>query len=296
MLIAIFILVMLAVYLTGCGILELFSHRTDFLKDLYSSSQKEKYSLAVPLSVVKRISSAINRPFSRFVYLNNLQNQLDFLKLPFGAIELLLAKEVLLIITGFIVSIFSLKYAILAALAAFVIPDLLIGNKVKGKKDAIIRHFPETVDILNLCIGAGLDFVSSIRWIIEKSHTNPFIEQLAVVMSEIKVGKSRSEALDALAARLKIPDVNSFVRTIIQAERMGTSIEEALKNISEDVRLERFQRGERQAIKASLKILFPLLFLILPVIMIIVAGPILINFTQGGLTGAGGGNAGVMNF
>jgi tight adherence protein C len=86
-----------------------------------------------------------------------------------------------------------------------------------------------------------------------------------------------------MAKRLQIPDISSFVRTVIQSERMGTSVAEAFRNLSEDTRNSRFQTGERYAIKASLKILFPLLFCILPVILIVVAGPIIIKFTQGEL-------------
>ena len=156
-------------------------------------------------------------------------------------------------------------------------------SKVKAKKEAIVRVFPETIDLIDLCIGAGLDFPSSIKWVIDKSVSNPFMEQLAMVLSEIQIGRNRVDALKDMARRLNLSDISSFVRTVIQAERMGTSVEAGFRNLSEDTRNTRFQEGERYAIKASLKILFPLLFCILPVIMIVVAGPIIIKFTQGEL-------------
>ena len=88
-----------------------------------------------------------------------------------------------------------------------------------------------------------------------------------------------------MSQKLKIPDISSFTRTLIQAERMGTPVSEAFSILAEDVRLRRFQRGERIALVAPLKILIPLIFCILPVIGIVIGGPILLEFMQGGLGG-----------
>jgi tight adherence protein C len=104
------------------------------------------------------------------------------------------------------------------------------------------------------------------------------------------LGKPRVEALRDMSRRLNIPDVTSFVRTLVQADRMGTPVEEAFRILSEDTRMRRFHRGERQAMKAPLKMLIPLIFCILPVILIIVAGPILIRFMKEGAFGAGIGS------
>jgi tight adherence protein C len=132
-------------------------------------------------------------------------------------------------------------------------------------------------------VGAGLDFMAAVRWIIDKVKVNPLIEELIMVLKEINVGKPRLEALRDMSKRLNISDVTSFVRALIQADRMGTPVEETFKILSEDSRMRRFHRGERQAMKAPIKMLMPLIFFILPVIMIIVAGPIIIRFITGGL-------------
>ena len=160
-------------------------------------------------------------------------------------------------------------------------------QKIKQKKEAIVRCFPETVDLLHMCINAGADLLSAIKWVIDKSTFNPFIEQLGIVLSEVQVGKPRAQALREMAKKLQLADISSFSRVIVQAERMGTPVEEAFKNLSDDTRDRRFQNGERFAIKASLKILFPLVFCILPAIMIIVAGPIIIKFSQGDMLSGG---------
>ena len=102
------------------------------------------------------------------------------------------------------------------------------------------------------------------------------------------MGKPRVQALRDMAKRVDIPDVTSFVRILVQADRMGTPVEETFRILSEDTRIRRFHRGERQAMKAPLKMLIPLVFCILPVILIIVAGPILIRFMKQGIFGGAG--------
>jgi tight adherence protein C len=107
------------------------------------------------------------------------------------------------------------------------------------------------------------------------------IEELSVVLEEIKWGKPRAQALRDMSKRVNVTEVSSFVHLLIQAERMGTPVSEAFGIISEDTRAQRFREGERFAMKAPLKILIPLIFFILPVIGIIVAGPVLLTFMKG---------------
>jgi tight adherence protein C len=169
-----------------------------------------------------------------------------------------------------------------AAIGLF-LPEVWLNHKIRAHKTAIQRVLPETIDLLALCIGAGLDFTGAVRWITEKAKSNPMIEELKFVLSEIKVGKPRLEALKDMAKRLQILDVASFVHNLVLAERMGTPVEETFAILSDDMRLRRTQRGERQALKAPIKILIPLIFCILPIILIVVAGPVLIRFMEGGL-------------
>jgi tight adherence protein C len=227
----------------------------------------------------------LTQPIANLPYLQKLKTQTEVLRINLDLPGLVLIKVFLSIVAGVAVTVLTKQsgYGIMALLVGFLIPDFIFMNKIRAKRQEISRIFPETIDLIDLCIGAGLDFTASLRWVIEKSDTNAFIEQLSIVLNEIQVGRNRSEALKNMSKRLQLTDINSFVRTVIQSERMGTSVEEAFRNLSEDTRLMRYQNGERYAIKASLKILFPLLFCILPVIMIIVAGPIIIKFTEGEL-------------
>lgn len=176
----------------------------------------------------------------------------------------------------------NLILLVVGAGVGFIGPDFYIGRKIAQRKHDIVMHLPETVDLLTLCVEAGFDFTSALKWIIEKTTANPMIDELAFVMEEIKWGKGRMQAIKDMGKRINVTEVNSFVQTLKQAENMGTPVAEALSNLAEDTRHQRFLRGERMAMQAPVKMLVPLIFCILPVIVIVVAAPVLIQFTKGG--------------
>ncbi|MFA5008562.1 MAG: type II secretion system F family protein [Candidatus Omnitrophota bacterium] len=215
-----------------------------------------------------------------------LKNKMYLAKWKTTPAEFMAGKELLAIALPLILFLLGVKQILwlsIAGVFGLIFPDLILNSRVKKRKYSIVRILPETIDLLGLCVGAGLDFMAAVRWVVEKVKPNPMIEELVLVLKEINVGKPRVEALRDMSRRLDIPDVTSFVRTLIQADRMGTPVEEAFKILSEDSRMRRFHRGERQAMKAPLKMLIPLIFCILPVILIIVAGPILIRFIKEGI-------------
>jgi pilus assembly protein TadC len=173
---------------------------------------------------------------------------------------------------------------IIAIAIGYIAPDFYLKRKIAKRKYLIARGLPETVDLLGLCIEAGLGFVDAVRWVIDKTPHSPMTEELAFVLEEIKWGKPRIQALKDMSRRVDISEMSSFVQTIIQAERMGTPVADAFAILSEDARAQRFHRGERTALQAPIKILLPLIFFIMPVIGIVIGGPILLQFMQGGLT------------
>lgn len=177
----------------------------------------------------------------------------------------------------------KVEFLILAVvfLFGFFIPDFWLKNKTRQRKSNLVRVLPETVDLLGLCIEAGLDFTTAVKWIIEKAPSNPMIDELALVLEQIKWGRPRTQALKEMSKRLNISEVTSFVQTLVQSEKMGTPVSQTFSILSEDTRLQRFNRGERIALKAPIKMLVPLIFCILPVIGIVVAGPILLQFMSG---------------
>lgn len=180
------------------------------------------------------------------------------------------------------------EFILVAVLVGFFLPDFFLAKKIKDKKNEILRILPEFVDLISLCISAGLDFMGAIRWVTESRVTfgGAVVEEFSRVREEINLGKPRRQALTDLRDRLELPEISSLVRSLLLAERLGVSIGEGLKNFSQDNRKMRFYAGERKARMAAIKVLFPLVFCILPVIGIIVVGPVILQFMEQGIGGA----------
>lgn len=164
--------------------------------------------------------------------------------------------------------------------SGYMLPEFWIKGKIKRIKAVIVKELPDAIDLLGLCVNAGLDFMLSLKWVVEKSPPSVMVEELNALLQEINVGKTRRDAIKDLAARYELADLSTFARTLIQADKMGTSVTEALNILSEDMRLARYRRGEQLALKAPMKMLVPLLVFIFPVVGILVAGPILLDFME----------------
>lgn len=175
-----------------------------------------------------------------------------------------------------------------AGLLGWFIPEFYLGRRIKKRRGEIISALPEVVDLLSLCVSGGLDFMSGLKWVIERSRPNALVKEFSFVSRQINMGKRRQEAMKEMARRLNIPEISSFVRIIVQADKLGTPVSEVLHILSDETRRQRFQRGERLALQAPIKMLLPLILFILPVVAIIVGGPVLLQFMQGGLGGLGG--------
>ncbi|MBD3246939.1 MAG: type II secretion system F family protein [Candidatus Omnitrophica bacterium] len=283
----IFVWVACALILIGCALifLGLYPRAPETVSVFQDKIQQQSGS---SFSGLLKWFAPLNLPLIKALRLKDPLNRRFYLaKWKVTPAEFLAGKELLAVIFPLVVYLaFDVTvwyWLALAALVGFILPDVMLNNRVKKRKYEIVRVLPETIDLLGLCVGAGLDFMAAVRWVVDKVKINPMIEELIVVLKEINVGKPRVEALRDMSHRLDIPDVTSFVRTLVQADRMGTPVEEAFRILSEDTRMRRFHRGERQAMKAPMKMLIPLIFCILPVILIIVAGPILIRFVKQGV-------------
>ncbi|MFH1360151.1 MAG: type II secretion system F family protein [Candidatus Omnitrophota bacterium] len=240
-----------------------------------------------PLIILKGISF-INKPICAGLLGRRMAKDLLVGRVDFAPEEFLLIKEILIAIILFLVfpSIQSnpdmmFFWVVLAFVLGYMAPEYWLKGKIKKIKNAVIKELPDTIDLLSLCVNAGLDFMLALKWVIEKSRKTILIDELNLIMQEINVGKSRRNALSDFSKKYDLPDVSTFARTLIQADRMGTSVAEALNILSEDMRLSRFRRGEQIALKAPLKMLIPLLLFIFPVVGVLVGGPIFLEFMKG---------------
>lgn len=172
---------------------------------------------------------------------------------------------------------------LVSLLVGFTLPLLWLNRTIKIRQLKMRRDLPNLIDLLHICVSGGLDFMLAVVRVIRDLKPCDLTRELSEVHRETQMGATRREALKNFAWRLDMPEVYSFVRTLVQADRMGTSIGDALKIQSDELRTRRFQRGEAMALKAPLKLLLPLFVFILPVVMIIVAGPILLTFLRGNI-------------
>ena len=173
-------------------------------------------------------------------------------------------------------------FMVLMPVLGFLLPDVWLKRRIQARREAIVCELPEVVDLLHLCVQAGVDFMGGLTRVVREFHKGPLHDELTTVLHEIRMGKQRREALRALGKRVNVPDIASFVRAMVQADRMGTGIGEALQILSEETRLRRYHRAERFAQKAPIKMLFPLMMIMLTV-LIVVGGPIMLQFLHGDL-------------
>lgn len=174
----------------------------------------------------------------------------------------------------------SFLLPVLLALAGLGYPYLWLYEKKKQRQEKIRMGMPDVVDMLSLSVEAGLAFNVAVQKVCEifRSDNDPFVAELYLMDQNIKFGRSRNEALKIMAERVDLMELDSFSSTLIQAEKMGSSISDVLKSQSERMRSERFMKAERAGAQASQKILLPMIIFIFPVIFIVIFGPYLIQF------------------
>ncbi len=172
----------------------------------------------------------------------------------------------------------SVPISMLVVALGFLFPYKWLLDRIKIRTNAMVRELPHVVDMLALSTRAGLGFIAGIGRLIKNRPATPLMEELKIVMQEIQMGSTRQDALRNMADRCDSPELNQFIVVLIQASSLGVPISRVLRAQSEKMRSERFQKAERMGAEATQKILFPLIFLIIPAVLIVVLGPLAISF------------------
>jgi tight adherence protein C len=167
-----------------------------------------------------------------------------------------------------------------AAAGGALLPDRLVTDIRKERERQILRALPGAVDVLSLSVEAGLEFLLAMQRQVERGARGPLRDEMATILNDIRLGKSRSEALKGFSARVAIPEVSSFVSMLVQADLLGSSIGPVLRQQAERMRVERFQRAEKAGARATQKILVPLVFFIFPAVLIVILGPVALQFLR----------------
>ena len=161
-------------------------------------------------------------------------------------------------------------------------PSSWLRKTIKARHREIERGLPFVLDLLTLSVEAGLDFMTSIRRLIERRKIDALSEELIRAIREMQVGRTRKDALRDMAERVKQPDLSSVVSALVQADELGVGIGSILRIQAEQMRTRRFQRAEKMANEAPVKLLFPLVCFIFPCVFLVLLGPIFLEMMKSG--------------
>ncbi len=172
-----------------------------------------------------------------------------------------------------------MAFLVAAALLGFYLPDFWIRYAIKVRQEKIRLGFPDALDLLVVCVEAGMGLDQAIKRIADEMRiANRVIsDEFGLMGLEMRAGRSRRDALHNLAERTGVEDVRSLVSLLIQTDKFGTSIAQALRVHSDSMRIKRRQRAEEMATKLPVKMLFPLILFIFPALFVVIVGPAIIR-------------------
>ena len=177
-------------------------------------------------------------------------------------------------------SAMSFVGALCAGAVGYVGPDTVLTRMGRARQLLIANQLPDTLDQLTICVGSGLGFDAALARI-SRSGRGPLAQEITLLLQELRVGVPRREALDNLLNRTDVPELRQFVHAVIQADSYGVPISRVLRSQATEQREKRRFRAEERAMKLPVKVIFPLVFCILPVVFIVVIGPAYIKITSG---------------
>lgn len=219
-----------------------------------------------------------------------LQRHLDYAGNPAGwpVERVIAAKGVGLVVGGLVglgfgVVLGGASAIVLSFLAGLVFgflgPDLMIYNNGQKRQADLQRSLPDVLDTLTISVEAGQGFDAALAQV-SRNGRGPIVGEAARVLQEMRIGKSRTEALRSMAARTTVPELKGFAAAVVQASDLGVPVAQVLREQSRDMRLKRRQRAEEMAQKVPIKILFPTLFCLFPALFIVIIGPGALNMMK----------------
>jgi tight adherence protein C len=311
LLIALGLLVLTALALLGIRLVR--SHEPTSVEDrleefatLDRPPTLEEIELSMPFTqrVLIPLVEGLARLAKRFTpqeRMENIRHRLDIAGNPYGwsAVQFLglqLLSTILLGGVGVVVLVTSKQMALprrvllmgLLGGAGYYLPALWLRSRGSRRQREIRRSMPNALDLLTICVEAGLGFDGAMARVAEK-WDDELSREFTRVLQEVQLGKLRREALRSLADRVEVSEMSTFVAAIVQAEELGVSIAKVLRIQSEEMRRRRRQRAEELARQAPIKMLPAIAFLIFPAIFIVLLGPAVIRFMTLDIGGFGGG-------
>ncbi len=168
-----------------------------------------------------------------------------------------------------------LPIPLLAVLGLF-LPLMMLRRAAKSRQKRIWRSMPNAIDLMTTCVEAGLSLDFALQRVAER-YKGALSDEIYRMLRETGLGKTRREALADMAERIDVPDISTFINSIIQAETLGTSVGQVLRVQAKQMRMKRRQRAEQMARQAPVKMVFPLVLFMMPSLFIVTIGPVVLN-------------------
>lgn len=252
------------------------------VRNLEELELRQPFSDRITKPIIRRISSFVLsrtpqktiESIERNLVLAGNPNNLDvrdFLGIK-GVVALLLGGLAFLLLVKAGAFLNTMIFSAVLAALGFYAPNYWLSSKVKTRKKEITKALPDALDLLTVCVGAGLGFDAALAKVAEK-WDNALSHEFGRVLSEIRMGKTRRDALRTLVARTDVQEVATFVSAIIQADQLGVSIGKVLNIQADQMRMRRRQRAEDLAHQAPIKMIFPMVLLIFPALYVVILGP-----------------------
>lgn len=170
----------------------------------------------------------------------------------------------------------NLLYIIISVLGGFTLPQFVLSKRVAARQEAILLSLPYGIDLLSISVEAGLGFDAAVGYTMRKIK-GPLADEFAKTLNEIRLGKPRLEALEDLGNRTGVEELKIFITAVVHASRLGGSITNTLRVQADSIRIRHRQRVQEMAMKAPIKMVFPLVFFIFPALFAVILGPALIS-------------------
>ncbi len=177
----------------------------------------------------------------------------------------------------------SVNWLLAGLVLGYLYPALWLGDVHGRRNKAVLKTLPSYLDFITMAVEAGLNMTGAITQAMDKGPPGPLKHEFYMVVRDLRSGLPRADALRRMESRLQMGEITSFVGTVIQAEKMGASLGAALRVQAEQRRIERFQRAEKLAMEAPVKLIGPLMMFIFPVTFVVIGFPIVMKFLSSGV-------------
>ncbi len=274
-----------SVFLLSLPLLQRLGKSAQELRKEQEEGNRATHHILQPLT--KRLSPWLSENFreylrTRIMQAGGLAGLTPAEMVLFGLVALMMSVALSAAIMVFVGGSFML---ILAGFGVgIVFPFIWLRDQVKKRHDEIFRDLPYHIDLLTLCVEAGLDFGAGVARTVEKGRDGALRDELSTFMAEIRMGKTRVEAMQRMGERVGLPVFSAFLGALIQADRMGSGLGRTLRLQSTQLRNMRFQRAEKAAGEAPVKMLIPLVLFVFPTIWIILAAPLIFEWVFKGVS------------